>query len=128
MRALGSEPNYKRIKLTVHMHLTVAVIKILVFSVISLLIYRNMYEWGALIFIFASYFLVNTSFSIVLSLYFFFLLSIKSRYHSLNECFRLVFNAIQSSKLTSHSFVNKQQTIDRDKDKDCSNFKEGHIR
>lgn len=90
MKALGSTLNYKQNKLVVNIYLGIWIIICLVFNSISYWIYNNLYKMDVLVVIFPSYFILNSAFGVVMSIYFFFIFSIKSRYCMLNENLRFV--------------------------------------
>lgn len=90
MKALGSHSNYKRCKSLVHLQIVSCMAISLVFFTISLWIYYSQYALDVLVFIFPSYLILNFTFGSVMSIYCFFVFSVKTRYYLLNENFRFV--------------------------------------
>lgn len=90
MKALGSHLNYKYCKKALIQYIVVWITTSVVFYLISLWIYYSLYTMDVLVFIFPSYILLNSVFGAVMSIYSFFLYSVKARYRLLNENFRSV--------------------------------------
>lgn len=94
MQTLGSSLNYRKEKHRVYVYIVAWIAIYLVFCFASLWIYLGQYSVKSLVVVFSSYFLLNNVLGSLMSIYSFFLLSVRQRYILLNENLRYVCHKI----------------------------------